>query len=430
MCIRDRYFGVTNTDPPPPTGTIYIYSDGEGVPCNDIEQDDIHFRNTSPYPISGVIKFEFDELYNFLNADEVVDSIVGNSVYTSYSNLGSYQNDWQYVNLNTPSEEFFGLYVHHTATIYAWYEGELIELDTDLDTQEVTCAYDPNDITGYPYGYTDDHLVLADTRMEYLIRFQNTGNASAGTVMVVDTLDVDMDFSTFQLVANSHNVMTTIEESGRVEFLFENINLPDSSANEVGSHGMVSFKVDFIDNVDVGEEINSTAHIFFDNNPAVVTNTTWHTIHECGGEAVFELSDNAICQGEQITMTSANPLVENHQWNIQSASASTTSEYSVEFPEEGQYIIQLVAENPICVESSMQMLTVYNVPTAEVTEEGAMLVASEGEAYQWYLNDEVIYGASSQEYQALEDGIYTVEVTNESGCSDISEAIMLSLIHI
>ncbi len=419
------YFGVTNESVPAPSACVDFYQWGAGVPCNDQLGYNICYRNMSPYPISGVIEVVLDDLLEYNYSNPPAESIDGQTISWSFENLASWEMFFDDLVVNTPSEQNIGDFMSSSVTIYVDYEGELIPITEQFIEQEVTCAYDPNDITGTPEGYTDDHLVLADSRMEYLIRFQNTGNASAGTVMVVDTLDVDMDFSTFQLVANSHNVMTTIEESGRVEFLFEDINLPDSISDEVGSHGMVSFKIDFIDNVDVGEEINSTAHIFFDNNPAVVTNTTWHTIHECGGEAVFELSDNAICQGEQITMISTNPLVENYQWNIQSASASTTSEYSVEFPEEGQYIIQLVAENPICVESSMQMLTVYNAPTAEVTEEGAMLVASEGEAYQWYLNDEVIYGASSQEYQALEDGIYTVEVTNESGCSDISEALMI-----
>ncbi len=355
------YFGVTNEDTPDPTGCVDFYQWGGGVPCNDQLGYNICYRNMSPYPISGLIKIELDDLLSYNYSYPPAENIDGQVISWTFENLGSWDMYFDDIVVNTPSELNIGEFMTSTATMYADIDGELIQLFQKIITQEVTCAYDPNDITGIPEGYTDDHLVLPDTRMEYLIRFQNTGNAPAGTVMVVDSLDEDMDFSTFQLVANSHSVMTTIDENGRVEFLFEDINLPDSIADEPGSHGMISYKIDFIDNIEIGEEVNQTGYIYFDNNPPVITNTTWHTAHECGGESNFELSATEICIGEEVSMTSLNPLVEDYQWNIESTSASTVSEYSQVFTEEGEYIIQFIAENPLCNESSMQMLNVYEL---------------------------------------------------------------------
>lgn len=46
-----------------------------------------------------------------------------------------------------------------------------------------------------------------------------------------------------------------------------------------------------------------------------------------------------------------------------------------------------------------------------------------GISWQWYFNGEVIEGATAMTYNPVEDGIYTVEVTDVNGCSEMSEEI-------
>ncbi len=419
------YFGVTNTDVPAPSACVDFYQSGAGVPCNDILNYNICYRNMSPYPISGVVEVVLDDLMSYNTSYPEADEVNGQTISWSFEDLSSWLMNFDDIVVNTPTEQSIGEFMVSSVTIYVWHEGELIPVTEQTITQEVTCAYDPNDITGTPEGYTDDHLVLPDTRMEYLIRFQNTGNAPAGRVLVVDTLDPGMDASTFQLIANSHSVMTTIQPSGRIEFLFDNINLPDSISDEPGSHGLVSFKVNFKDDIAIGEEVNSTAHIYFDNNPAVVTNTTWHTIHECGGESAFELSSGTICAGETVDFTSTNLLVEDYQWRIDGVDVGTESDYDQVFTESGDYEIAFLADNPICSESRTEQLTVYDVPVSEITEDGALLTASMGSSYQWYLNGESVEGATDQTYEITQDGSYSVEVTNANGCTTLSQSILL-----
>jgi uncharacterized repeat protein (TIGR01451 family) len=91
--------------------------------------------------------------------------------------------------------------------------------------------------------------------MEFVIRFQNTGNAAAEQVIVVTNLDEGLDLSSFSLNTTSHSVNTTIFPSRKVEFLFEGINLSNSSTNELESHGLVSFKINFNPGITLGEEI-------------------------------------------------------------------------------------------------------------------------------------------------------------------------------
>ena len=60
---------------------------------------------------------------------------------------------------------------------------------------------------------------------------------------------------------------------GRVlTITFKNVNLPDSSNTEIGSHGFFKFSINPIHGVPLNEPVINRAYIYFDYNSAVVTN--------------------------------------------------------------------------------------------------------------------------------------------------------------
>ena len=63
-----------------------------------------------------------------------------------------------------------------------------------------------------------------------------------------------------------------------LRFSFDHINLPDSYDSEPMSHGYVMYKITPAAGLANGTVLHNTAGIYFDYNPAVVTNTTLHTI--------------------------------------------------------------------------------------------------------------------------------------------------------
>ncbi len=147
----------------------------------------------------------------------------------------------------------------------------------------VVNSYDPNDKQVSPSGLTD----TSNYELTYTIRFQNTGNAPAQHVYVLDTLDQNIDESTFQLLTYSHEPQIQIIGK-RVRFNFPNINLPDSVNNEPMSHGFVQYRVKRKNNLPIGTQIHNTAYIYFDFNPPVQTNTTVNEIAVTSGVGVGE----------------------------------------------------------------------------------------------------------------------------------------------
>ncbi|MEO9501386.1 MAG: T9SS type A sorting domain-containing protein [Nonlabens ulvanivorans] len=149
--------------------------------------------------------------------------------------------------------------------------------NNDVLSQTVVNSYDPNDKTVF-----EGNEILPNQLNEYLhylIRFQNTGTASAIHVKVTDTLSSNLDWDTFEPINMSHDVGEVhIRNKRFIDFDFPNINLPDSTANEALSHGYIYYRIKPKQNIVIGDQMENTAHIFFDFNEAIVTNTTVTTL--------------------------------------------------------------------------------------------------------------------------------------------------------
>lgn len=148
----------------------------------------------------------------------------------------------------------------------------------DLWCGPVIGAYDPNDKNANPRGYGDAHFIEQNTDIEYLIRFQNTGNDTAFRVVILDTLSEHFDVGSLRLKAKSHDYDLSILEGNILQFTFEKINLVDSFTNEPASHGYFNFVLSQNEDVPLGTVIENSAAIYFDFNEPVITNTFFHTV--------------------------------------------------------------------------------------------------------------------------------------------------------
>ena len=149
----------------------------------------------------------------------------------------------------------------------------------EFECQEIIGSYDPNDKRAFPLSGTDNYTIKPNENIKYQIRFQNTGNDTAFTVVVEDVMSPLLDLSTFETGASSHPYEIEIDDR-TVKFIFNNIMLPDSNVNLVGSNGFLTYYVDQLPDLNNGTEIKNEAGIYFDFNDAVITNVTTHTIDD------------------------------------------------------------------------------------------------------------------------------------------------------
>ncbi len=150
----------------------------------------------------------------------------------------------------------------------------------DIECVTVTNAIDPNDKLVYPTGWGTAGNVEPQTEFKYTVRFQNTGTDTAFKVVLVDTLDQDLDIASLQIGNASHPYQFTVSGKGRpvLRWTFDNILLPDSNTNEEKSHGFVSYSIRPKAGLALGTRLENFADIYFDFNDPVRTNTTVNTL--------------------------------------------------------------------------------------------------------------------------------------------------------
>lgn len=134
-------------------------------------------------------------------------------------------------------------------------------------------SFDPNDKA---VNLPAIGLQIAQNRgsLDYQIRFQNTGNFPADFVHVVDTISPLLDTRTIEMLDASHPYILEFPAANVLKWRFENINLPDSTSDEPGSHGYLLFRIKTMPVNFQKDSVFNRCGIYFDYNAPVITNFT------------------------------------------------------------------------------------------------------------------------------------------------------------
>lgn len=240
----------------------------------------IHAENLGCELTSGTVTLQLDTLTSFVNSNPVPSLVNGNMVYWDYSNLSSPNGNSFIVNLTlqTSTSAMVGDSVH--------LDLRITDLTNDQDSSNniknyifpVLNGYDPNDKKVYPIGECNPHFVYNNEKLIYTIRFQNTGNSTAYHVQLIDSLSPFIQPGSLRILGSSHPLRVHFDYDAVVRFDFDSINLPAAMFSPTESIGYVIFEFDQVPNTPHGSEITNKAEIYFDFNPAIVTNEVFNTV--------------------------------------------------------------------------------------------------------------------------------------------------------
>ena len=262
---------------------ISIYPIVDARPGFDAEYQ-IVYRNIGTTVLSGAVELDFDGTRLTLDfASEPVSSQTSNSLTFDYSNLNLFETRTINVifEVATPPTTEIGDVLTFVGTVNP-ITGDNTENDNVISfNQTVVGSFDPNDIR----VVEGPQILLEniDEYLHYIIRFQNTGTAEAVNINVTNELDANLDWETFQIETMSHDNRVEIVNGNQVNFIFDDINLPDSTTNEPESHGYIEYKIKPISSISIGDSMLNQASIYFDFNPPIVTNLVTTTVVEILG---------------------------------------------------------------------------------------------------------------------------------------------------
>jgi len=186
---------------------------------------------------------------------------------------------------------------------------ELLYMLLDKTPRNNVNAYTTNTATTYSSNFaqvsprgsgTSGQISYTDSVLEYMIHFQNTGSSMAENVMVIDTLDDNFDWTTLMPSFLSSPCHISVQQVGArhvATFKFNNINLPRSADNPIGSNGMFTFTMHVKPGLAVGTQLRNRASVYFDYHEPERTNMTINTIMNTSG-----VNDIAASAGHTFTI--------------------------------------------------------------------------------------------------------------------------------
>jgi uncharacterized repeat protein (TIGR01451 family) len=319
--------------------------------CNHTINYFLNIQNTGTLLASGLVHLELDDSLSYISASMTPDSVVGQHIYWYYEDLYYFDYELIIVQVGTPD----GVEDTVSSMLTVEVDSAGVEMYSIADSlnQVISCAYDPNDKTPTPLGDGEYGNIPPSTEsIEYLIRFQNTGTDTAFNVIIKDQLDPNVNWHSLTPIAYSHDMTVALGFDGEVRFTFNDIMLPDSNVNEVASHGFVKYKIDLNEGLALGTSIYNTANIYFDFNPAIVTNTTVNTLH-VDNVSVIELIN------ERDILVYPNPFRESTTVYFSEGLSENSSLQIVDLLGNQVYFLDRITGNSLEIQSSTFNAGVY-----------------------------------------------------------------------
>ncbi len=141
------------------------------------------------------------------------------------------------------------------------------------------------------------------------------------------------------------------------------------------------------------------------------------------------------CEGGSLTLTSS--AADGYQWNKDGTSIIGETNQTYIATTSGTYTVTITNENGCQNTSATKVVTVYSLPGIPTITAGGVttfcdglnvkITSSPAAHYQWNKDGSAISGATAQDYQATESGIYTVTVSNSNFCKATSTGITVTV---
>lgn len=252
-------------------------------------------KNVGNQVLSGNVNLSYPEdLVTFIGSDIPFDSSDIYSFTWNFNDLTPFQSFTVNMtfNVNPPTDPDFPVNIDDVLTFIPNVNPIIDDITPDNNVfsldQVVVGSFDPNDIL-----CLEGESILLDNVGDYVhyrIRFENTGTFPAQNIVVENIIDIQkFDLSSLKVLNSNHEFETRVN-GNKIEFIFENINLPFDDAN---NDGYILYKIKTQPTLEVGDTFVNNASIYFDFNFPIETNN-YNTTVVTDNLSVsdFEISDS------------------------------------------------------------------------------------------------------------------------------------------
>jgi len=208
------------------------------------------------------------------------------------------------------------------------------------------------------------------------------------------------------------STINTVSITGLESLVCE--NTPSIELTGIPSGGTFSGP-GIVDNIFTPSEVGTVEITYtLDFGDCGATHTEKIEILAAPNLTIEALPGTAVCAGDSITLSASGGDV--YSWSTGDTGSS------IQVDATGTYEVVTTEANG-CTDASDISVIVYEMEQPMISQMGTdSLVSTIGDAYQWYLNGSQIAGANDEFFIPVIGGDYTVEVTDNNGCTGISTA--------
>lgn len=251
----------------------------------------LNYSNRGTTTLNPTVVF-YPDKSSFISSIPAPANVTPDSVIFALGALAPFESGQITITVNVDFGLIFGTLIDAAATIFP-LAGDANPVDNQNNFPHFTTgSYDPNDILVNRDTVFENELITPPW-LEYIVRFQNTGNDTAFYVKVANKISADLQLASFEMIDASHPCVVSYSNfDSTMKFTFNNILLPDSNINEIMSHGFVRYRIKPESTLVNGDSVQNTALIYFDYNAPVITNTAFTEIVDL--TAIKEITSDPI----------------------------------------------------------------------------------------------------------------------------------------
>jgi uncharacterized repeat protein (TIGR01451 family) len=232
----------------------------------------LHYENRAAPTEGASLEIVLDPQFTFDGANQAPDQQNGNTLTYELGDLAPLGSGMIVLYLTVDRMAMLGGTISSTATISSGSAAEETPADNIATLTDILVgSYDPNDIA-VDLSIVTPMQVADGQLLNYRIRFQNTGTYPAETVVVRNEIDPGLQLGSIKSVEASHDFEIVVEDDRLLAFVFENIQLADSTRDEAASHGYITYTIAVNEELMNGDSIANQAAIYFDFNEPIITN--------------------------------------------------------------------------------------------------------------------------------------------------------------
>jgi hypothetical protein len=275
----------------------------------------ITYQNIGTTTENGTIEYKYPAGMTLISSTVSPLTHIGNKITFSVGSLVPGASGTIYLEMKTPMSFTLGSIKCDTAIILP-ITGDIVQSNnTSYECDSVVASWDPNDKTPNPKGIgSDGNIPSSTSEIGYLIRFENEGNWRTYRVRVEDEIDPSFDINSVMIGDVSH-AFRLVRNGSKLIWYFDNIELTPKSVDPNRSHGYIQYTLQLKSGLALGTQLKNTAYIYFDANPAIITNTTKNTLKNADESASVRamnaddlLDFNWRLNGDKLTVSSPSRM--------------------------------------------------------------------------------------------------------------------------